>query len=112
MTLAPVAASQISERLLPICLKPVLYKVLDKILMNRVDKYLQDKWPQRTLCFRARHQAAEAHVAIAQALACGREYDTKVAVAKGDFRKAFDAPSKKCTLRPTRVQTGRTKSTS
>lgn len=51
--------------------------------MNRVKRDLQTQRSHRTLGFRPDHQAAEAHVAVAQALAYGKKYEAKVAVAKG-----------------------------
>lgn len=67
-----------------------LYKTLDKILMRRAEADLQQKWSPKTVGFRPGHQASEAHAAVVQALSHGREYGAKVAIAKIDFKKAFD----------------------
>lgn len=68
--------------------------LLDHLLLRRIEPDLQSMWSENTINFRRGHQTAEAHAALHMAVCHAKGYGKPMALAKIDFKKAFD----KCKL--------------
>ncbi|WKY12022.1 hypothetical protein Q1695_003521 [Nippostrongylus brasiliensis] len=75
----------------PISLLSVVYKIFTRILLNRMERILDDNQPVEQAGFRKNFSCMDQIQTVAQLIERSREYHTPLVLVFVDYRKAFDS---------------------